>query len=68
MSILDQIDKIIKKGIKGDNNNALLSLTITEGYYFLSHCESELDEIGTKEEIVTWLNENGWNIKEKHGS
>ena len=73
MGVLEQIDEIIKKEIRGKNNNVILTLEINDDSYCLNHLEQENSGdhgecFKTKKEMTAWLNENGWNIKEKHGS
>ena len=66
MSVLDQIEEIIKKEIKGKKDNVILSLEIGDDYYCLEHYEQDeyAKYFKTKKEMVAWLNKNGWKINE----
>lgn len=79
MSILDQIDEIITKKISNDKGYKIERFSIKDeemGYpesYMLMVYKPKEDDIirkgfKTKQEVAEWLNNNGWNIKEKHGS
>ena len=64
MSVLDQIDNIIKKEIKGYKDNVILALEINDDCYCIEHLDqNEFPEhFNTKTEMTNWLNENGWRI------
>ena len=67
MSILDQIEKIMKKKIKSKNNNIIteydMKLNWGELYYYIRLDNEEGEVFKTKEDMADWLNKKGWNIK-----
>ena len=78
MGILEQIEKHIFQGTLNKNNEAIRQIIISNGLYHLdigqfSKKGAMIMKLGkdeyfeTEEEMVEWLNEKGWNIKEKHG-
>lgn len=67
MSILDQIETLITKKIKGKNGNVILALGIEGDYYILDYLDGS-NTFKTKQQMIDWLNGNDFKIIEKHGS
>ena len=73
MGIMDQINQIIKNKIKNKNGDLITgySQQNTEAFgnkYVLKINGKRRDYFDTIKAMNDFLNKNGWNIKEKHGS
>ena len=71
-SILDQIEKIMKKKIKSKNNNIIteydMKLNWGELYYYIRLDNEKGEVFKTKEDMAFWLNKKGWRINTLHKS